>query len=164
MTKHEKVAIRSYKDQVVTLKDPMQLHSIPVTTSKNVFRVDQEVRHACKEILAISNQTGVAALLSQIAELSGSVNPYESAFCILIVGLNSILNFTGLYNKKPKPPNDTSIYNVAIIICGFLNWMSLATETVELHKISQLYIRSAFSFSWKDRELQIVKKKRVEIK
>lgn len=50
LTKHEKVAIRSYKDKVVTLKDPMQLDSIPVTTASNVFRVDQEVRHACKEI------------------------------------------------------------------------------------------------------------------
>lgn len=29
----------------------MQLNAIPKTTNKNVFRVDQEVRHACKEII-----------------------------------------------------------------------------------------------------------------
>lgn len=115
-------------------------------------------------LASLKVETGIAAILSEIADLSSSENPYESALCILIVSLNSILNFTGLHNQNPKPPSDTAVYNVAIIMCGFLNWMSLSTETVELHKISQLYIRGAFSFSWKDQKLQITKKKVTEVK
>lgn len=56
LTNREKELIRSYKDRVVTLKDPMKTDLIPNIQKPNVLRVDQEVRHACKEITSTSDQ------------------------------------------------------------------------------------------------------------
>jgi len=106
-------------------------------------------------------ETGVAAILAELSTLSGQISPYESALCILTVAINSNLGLTVLYNEIPRPPNDSSVYNVAMLICGFLNWMSLSTEIVGLHKIFQTYIRNVFTFSWKTQSLLIKKKTEV---
>lgn len=93
-------------------------------------------------------EPGVTAVLEETIKQGRKYSMPELPFLFFLVCVNSILRITSVYKDSPKPPSDSRVYNLGVLIVGFLQWLSVSVEDYCLHMNAQNFLCEHFTLSW----------------